>query len=91
MKKTAITELLQTLALMGCIVTLDAMGTKASIAKQIQAGEADYVLAVKDNKRLLSKSILEFFEAFVSFPQSTPHSLRETIEKNHGWCETRSF
>ena len=50
------------------------MGTQASIAEQIQVQEADYVLAVKDNQRLLSESIREFFEAFVSDPQSTPHS-----------------
>lgn len=50
------------------------MGTQASIAEQIQAREADCVLAVKDNQRLLSESIREFFEAFVSDPQSTPQS-----------------
>ena len=81
--------MLQTLALKRCVVTLDAMGTQASIAEQIQAREADYVLAVKDNQRLLSESILEFFGAFVSDPQSTPHSVQETIEKDHGWLETR--
>ena len=88
-EKTAIPELLQTLALKGCIVTLDAMGTQASIAEQVQAREANYVLAVKDNQRLLSESIREFFEAFVSDPQSTPHSVQETVEKDHGRLETR--
>ena len=34
-EKTAIPELLQTLALKGYIVALDAMGTQASIAEQI--------------------------------------------------------
>ena len=34
-EKTAIPELLQTLALKGCIVTLNAMGTQVSIAEQI--------------------------------------------------------
>ena len=63
-EKTAIPELPQTLALKGCIVTLDALGTQASIAEQIQAREADYVLAVKDNQRLRSELIWEFFEGF---------------------------
>ena len=40
-EKTAIPELLQTLALKGCIVALDAMDTQASMAEQIQAREAD--------------------------------------------------
>ena len=63
------------------------MGTQASIAEQIQAQEADYVLAVKDNQGLLSESIREFFEAFVADPQSTPHSVQETVEKDYGRLE----
>ena len=70
-------------------MTLDAMGTQASIAEQIQARQADYVLAVKNNQCLLSESIREFFETFASDPQSTPHSVQETVEKDHGRLETR--
>ena len=88
-EKTAIPELLQTLDPKGCILTLDTIGTQASIVEQIQAREADYVLAVKDKQRLLSESIREFFEAFVSDPQGTPHSVQETVEKDHGRLETR--
>ena len=47
------------------------------------------MLAVKDNQRLLSESLREFFEAFVANPQSTPHSVQETVEKDHGRPETR--
>ena len=65
------------------------MGTQASIAEQIQAREANNVLAVKDNQRLLSESIREFCESFASDPQSTPHSVHETVEKDHGRLETR--
>ena len=65
------------------------MGTQASIAEQIQVREADYVLAVKDNQRLLSESIREFFVAFVSDPQSTPHSVQETFGKDQRRLETR--
>ncbi|MBB5063026.1 hypothetical protein HDF15_001366 [Granulicella mallensis] len=46
-EKTAIPELLATLALQGCTVTIDAMGTQANIAQAIRDGGADYVLAVK--------------------------------------------
>ncbi|MCB5290530.1 ISAs1 family transposase, partial [Bifidobacterium longum subsp. infantis] len=45
-EKTAIPELLATLALEGCIVTIDAMGTQANIAQAIRDRGADYVLAV---------------------------------------------
>jgi hypothetical protein len=55
-EKTAIPQLLCTLALEGCIVTLDAMGTQASIAQAIRDRGADYVLAVKDNQPTLADS-----------------------------------
>ena len=44
---TAIPQLLELLALRGCIVTIDAMGCQRDIAEQIVAAEADQVLAVK--------------------------------------------
>ena len=44
-EKTAIPELLATLALEGCIVTIDAMGTQPSIAQAIRDRKADYVLS----------------------------------------------
>jgi predicted transposase YbfD/YdcC len=42
---TAIPLWLWQLALAGCIVTIDAMGTQSEIAWQIIEQEADYVLA----------------------------------------------
>jgi len=88
-EKTAIPELLSTLALEGCIVTLDAMGTQANIAHTIRERGADYVLAVKDNHPILAESIREFFAQFKATPQRTPHSVVETVEKDHGRLETR--
>ena len=46
---TAIPQLLARLDLRGCLVTIDAMGCQKSISRQIVAGEADYLLAVKGN------------------------------------------
>jgi predicted transposase YbfD/YdcC len=88
-EKTAIPELLSTLALEGCIVTIDAMGTQGNIAQAIQSKGADYVLAVKDNQKLLADSINDFFEQFQAFPDRTPHQFFETLEKDHGRIETR--
>lgn len=89
-EKTAIPSLLNTLALEGCIVTIDAMGTQANIAQAIRRRGADYVLAVKDNQPTLAASIREFFALFKSAPaHKTPHSFFETIEKNHGRIEQR--
>jgi predicted transposase YbfD/YdcC len=56
-EKTAIPELLATLALEGCIVTIDAMGTQPSIAQAIRDRGADYILSVKDNQPTLAESM----------------------------------
>ena len=48
---TAIPLLRQQLALSGCIVTIDAMGTQTKIAQQIIEQEGDYALARKRQPR----------------------------------------
>jgi predicted transposase YbfD/YdcC len=88
-EKTAIPELLATLALEGCIVTIDAMGTQANIAQAIRNRGADYVLAVKDNQPILADSLRDFFTLFKTAPQRTPHTTTETVGKDHGRHEIR--
>ena len=88
-EKTAIPELLATLALEGCIVTIDAMGTQPNIAQAIRARGADYVLSVKDNQPKLAESMQDFMEAFFAAPEKTPHDFDEVVEKDHGRIETR--
>ena len=89
-EKTAIPTLLNTLALEGCVVTIDAMGTQPGIARAIRERGAHYVLAVKDNQPTLAESMREFFDQFQAAPaQRTPHSFFESIEKNHGRLEHR--
>jgi len=87
---TAIPELLSTLALEGCTVTIDAMGTQSEIAEQIRTRGADYVLAVKDNQPRLAQSIQDFWRSFRAHPSAwTEHSFVETVDKDHGRIETR--
>jgi predicted transposase YbfD/YdcC len=88
-EKTAIPELLVTLALEGCIVTIDAMGTQPNIAQVIRDRGADYVLAVKDNQPTLAASIEDFVSAFEAAPGKTPHQFHEVVEKDHGRLEVR--
>lgn len=88
-EKTAIPELLATLALEGCIVTIDAMGTQANIAQAIRDRGADYILAVKDNQPTLADAMRDFFTLFKVAPDKTPHTMAETVEKDHGRLETR--
>ncbi|MBO3702479.1 MAG: ISAs1 family transposase [Candidatus Accumulibacter sp.] len=88
-EKTAIPELLATLALEGCIVTIDAMGTQPNIAQAIRNRGADYILAAKGNQPRLAESIDDFFSAFEAAPGKTPHQFHEVVEKNHGRLEVR--
>jgi predicted transposase YbfD/YdcC len=50
---TAIPAFLQQLALEGCLVTIDAMGTQTAIAAQIIEPNGDYALALKENQGTL--------------------------------------
>ena len=82
---TAIPPLLQTLAIRGAIVTIDAMGTHASIAKVIQEQGADYVLAVKDNQPYLAESMREFFATGQANDWArVAYDYYETAEKDMG-------
>jgi predicted transposase YbfD/YdcC len=58
---TAIPVLLRQLALTGCIVTIDAMGTQTKIAAQIIEQEGDYALALKDNQGNLFEEVKATF------------------------------
>src|ERR687889_148319 len=58
----AIPELLETLHLEGCIVTLDAMGCQKDIAAQIRAKGADYLLVLKANHGRAFGAVREQFE-----------------------------
>jgi len=62
---TAIPELLQLLAIKGCIVTIDAMGCQTAIAGQIRAQEGDYLLALKSNHKKAYKAITQHFHAHI--------------------------
>lgn len=89
-EKTAVPELLATLALEGCIVTIDAMGTQPSIAQAIRDRQADYVLAVKRNQPQLYEAFHDFFALFQAAPaDKTPHHVSEDVDKDHGRQEIR--
>ncbi len=62
----AIKALLDTLALKGCIVTIDAIGRQTEIAQQIVDRGGDYLLAVKDNQGKLADALREFFSDALS-------------------------
>ena len=89
---TAIPLLLQQLALAGCIVTIDAMGTQLKIAEQIIEQEADYALALKDNQGNLYEEVQATFalaeqEAFAHVQAEADRR----VEKGHGRLEIREY
>ena len=88
-EKTAIPELLATLALEGAIVTIDAMGTQPNIAQAIRDRGAEYILSVKDNQPTLADSVQDFFATFQAAPEKTPHHFDEVVDKDHGRIEVR--
>jgi len=87
---TAIPELLKILALTGCIVTIDAMGTQTHIAQTIVEAQADYVLSVKENQGHLFEDISVLFA--VDQAQDFKYASLEhhqTVNKGHGRIEIR--
>jgi predicted transposase YbfD/YdcC len=87
---TAIPELLKLLAIAGCIVTIDAIGTQTSIAQTIIEGGADYVLSVKDNQGHLFEDISVLFavDQAQDFKYATFQHEKDTY-KGHGRIEVR--
>ena len=83
---TAIPQLLARLDLRGCLVTIDAMGCQKSIARQIVAGEADYLLAVKGNQGQLYDLLQDAFRATEN---RDPLDRCREVSKGHGRWEVR--
>jgi predicted transposase YbfD/YdcC len=87
---TAIPVLLETLALGGAIVTIDALGTQKPIARTIIDQGADYVLALKENQGQLYDDVAATFaEAEARQFVHVPHTYAKTINKGHGRVEVR--
>jgi predicted transposase YbfD/YdcC len=74
---TAIPDLLQLLAIQGCIVTIDAMGCQTAIAAPIQDQGGDYLLALKANHKKAYKAINAHFH--------------QKIEHNLTWRNDENF
>jgi len=87
---TAIPELLKLVDIKGAIITINAMGTQKAIAKQIQDGGADFVLALKGNHEKLEKAVVDEFIDATENDSSKVHSY-ETTETGHGRTETRTY
>ena len=63
---TAIPKLLDSIALKGCTVTIDAMGCQKKIAEKILECDADYILAVKGNQKILDSDLRFFMDDLIA-------------------------
>jgi predicted transposase YbfD/YdcC len=87
---TAIPELLNSLAIKGCIVTIDAMGCQKSIAEQIVKQKADYLLALKANQGNLHEEVASFLTvAKETNFKNIEHDFHEDVDAGHGRVEIR--
>lgn len=84
---TAIPKLLQLLNLVGCVVTIDAMGTQKEIAATIIDQQADYVLALKGNQENLKNEVEEAFDKFDANKKATENT---SSQLGHGRIEERT-
>lgn len=89
---TALPVLLGMLALEGCTVTIDAMGTQKEIAGRVKEQGAEYVLALKGNQGRLYEEVQESFtlaheEGFLGIS----HDHYETVNGGHGRIERRRY
>ena len=87
---TAIPELLNSLAIKGCIVTIDAMGCQKDIAEQIVKQKGDYLLALKGNQGNFHEEVVSFLTiAKEATFKNVDHDFHEEVDAGHGRVETR--
>ena len=83
---TAIPELLQWLAIKGCIVTIDAMGCQTAIADQILAQGGDYLLALKSNHKKTYAAVTQHFHQHIEhhLPWRDAENFFDAFDASHG-------
>lgn len=85
---TAVPSLLSVVDIKGAAITGDAMNCQKQIAELIDACEANFVLAVKDNQPKLFEDIQSSLDEKIAAGTIKP--LR-TLDKGHGRVETRKY
>jgi len=88
----AIPKLLDEISIKDTVVTIDAMGCQAEIAKKIISKGADYVLALKGNQGNHHKDVIDYFEDHEFRAKiKLDGNYHKTVEKAHGQIETREY
>jgi predicted transposase YbfD/YdcC len=83
---TAIPDLLQLLAIKGCIVTIDAMGCQTTIAEQIRGQGGDYLLALKSNHKKAYRAVKQHFHQHIEHQVAwrTAENFFDAFDDSHG-------
>jgi predicted transposase YbfD/YdcC len=83
---TAIPDLLQLLAIKGCIVTIDAMGCQTAIAEQIRDQGGDYLLALKSNHKKAYTAVKQHFHQHIehNIPWRDAQNFFDAFDDSHG-------
>jgi predicted transposase YbfD/YdcC len=92
----ALPALIRLLNLVGCLVTIDAMGCQKAIARLIVQKQGEYLLGLKENQPALYEAVRLFFEdarAHDFYAKDAQQKIAfryyQTLEKDHGRIETR--
>ena len=90
---TAIPKLLKMLTIQNSTVTIDAMGTHDSIAREVRKSGAEYILPVKENQPSLLEDIRIYAENEVLCEKTSNLQANQRYavqhDKGHGRIETR--
>lgn len=84
-EKRIMEQLIKTLHLKGCIVSIDANGATERITNSIVEQNGDYLIGLKNNQM----GMLKYAE--VAFDSVLPISKFETTEKEHGRIDERKY
>ena len=83
---TAMPELLQLLAIKGCMVTIDAMGCQTAIARQIRDQGGDDLLALKGNHKKAYTAVKQYFHQHIEHHLAwrTAEHCFDAFDDSHG-------
>jgi predicted transposase YbfD/YdcC len=83
---TALPELLQLLAIKGCIVPIDAMGCPTQIAAQSLDQGGDYLLALKNNHKKAYTAVTQHFHQHIehNLPWRDANKFFDAFDDSHG-------
>ena len=81
-------QLLKLIDIKGSIITADALYCQKDITKQIIKAKADYILALKNNHKLMYEDVSLWLNTEFD---NNKLAILETIDKDHGRIETRKY